>query len=108
MEQLCEIVHVITATQLIDSESYQRTLGPTHINCLRPGFYLVRWSSITAMSRYDEDAHFFGPFETRQSAELALEINLMPETVEESKGEGQSLLQSSGWCHESLNSGEVA
>ena len=71
MEQLFEIVHVITATQLIDSESYQRTLGVVHR--LRPGFYVVRWSSTATMSRYDESADFTGPFETRHSAELALQ-----------------------------------
>jgi len=56
MEQLFEIVHVITATQLIDSESYQRTLGGVHR--LRPGFYVVRWSSTATMSRYDDNADF--------------------------------------------------
>jgi len=44
MERLCEIVRVITVTQLVDSESYQHTVGMMHINRLRPGYYVVRWS----------------------------------------------------------------
>ena len=72
MEQPFEIVHVITATQLIDSESYERTLGPEHGNRLLPGFYVVHWQSTAAVSRYDERADFIGPFETRHSAELAV------------------------------------
>jgi hypothetical protein len=71
MELPFEVVHVITATQLIDSESYQRSLGTTHVGRLRPGFYVVRWPSTEALLRYDESADFIGPFETRRSAELA-------------------------------------
>jgi hypothetical protein len=71
MEVSFEIVHVITATQLIDSESYQRTIETKHVRCLRPGFYVVRWPVSAAVLRYDESADFIGPFETRHSAELA-------------------------------------
>ena len=49
MEASIEIVHVITETQLIDSESYQRTLGTMHANRLPLGFYVVQWPSIAAM-----------------------------------------------------------
>jgi hypothetical protein len=71
MELAFEIVHVITATQLIDSESYQRSLGAMHAGRLRPGFYVVSWASTGAALRYDDSADFIGPFETRRSAELA-------------------------------------
>jgi hypothetical protein len=71
MELPVEIVHVISETQLIDSESYQHALGRTHVNRLRPGFYVVHWPSIAAMSNYDESADFIGPYDTRHSAELA-------------------------------------
>jgi hypothetical protein len=71
MELPLEIVHVITATQLIDSESYQRTLGTNHVGRLVPGFYVVHWPGTAAVLRYDESADFIGPFETRRSAELA-------------------------------------
>ena len=71
MELPFEIVHVITATQLIDSESYQRSLGTIHVGRLRPGFYVVHWPSTASVLRYDESADFIGPFETRRSAELA-------------------------------------
>jgi hypothetical protein len=71
MELPFEIVHVITVSQLIDSESYQRTLETMHVGRLRPGFYVVHWPSTAAVLRYDESAHFIGPFETRHGAELA-------------------------------------
>ena len=71
MEASFEIVHVITATQLIDSESYQRTLGSIHVNRLQPGFYVVLWPLGVDVPRYDENAEFVGPFESRVSAELA-------------------------------------
>jgi hypothetical protein len=71
MELPFEIVHVITATQLIDSESYQRSLGTIHVGRLQPGFYVVHWPSAAAALRYDESADFIGPFESRRSAELA-------------------------------------
>jgi len=70
MEQPLEIVHVITATEMIDSESYQRTLGMTLVGCLPPGFFVVRWPSAAAELRYDESAQFIGPFESRHNAEL--------------------------------------
>lgn len=76
MEDRIEIVHVITQTQLIDSESYQRTLGAVHANRLQPGFYIVQWRSMAVMSRYDESANFIGPFESRRSAELAWTANV--------------------------------
>jgi hypothetical protein len=69
MELPFEIVRVITATQLIDSESYQRTLGTMHVGRLRPGFYLVHWSIAAAVLRYDQSADFIGPFGTRDGAE---------------------------------------
>lgn len=71
MEPAIEIVHVITETQLIDSESCQHTLGTTHVNRLSPGSYVVQWPSAAVMSRYDDNADFIGPFETRHGAELA-------------------------------------
>jgi len=71
MEAPIEIVHVITENQLIDSESYQRTLGTTYLSRLQPGFYIVQWSSTDAMSRYDGSTDFIGPFTSRRSAELA-------------------------------------
>jgi hypothetical protein len=48
MELPFEIVHVITASQLIDSESYERTLETMHIGRLRLGFYVVHWPSTAA------------------------------------------------------------
>ena len=72
MTDSLEVVHVITATQLIDSESYEHTLGTKHVNRLPPGFYVVHWQSTAAVSRYDERADFVGPFDTRHSAELAV------------------------------------
>jgi hypothetical protein len=74
MQASFEIVRVITATQLIDSESYQRTLGTAHVDRLQPGFYVVLWTSQDSVLRYDESAAFVGPFDSRVSAELACEV----------------------------------
>jgi len=65
-----EIVHVIDATYLIDSESYQRAFEPEVIGRLAPGFYVVLWPHGTA-SRYDAGADYLGPYGTRQTAEDA-------------------------------------
>jgi hypothetical protein len=43
MQLSFEIVHAITASQVIDSESYQGSLGTIHIGRLRPGFHVVHW-----------------------------------------------------------------
>jgi hypothetical protein len=64
-----EIVHVINATQLIDSESYQRTFEAGQAGRLQPGFYIVRWCAGTGASRYDGCAEYVGPFTTRHMAE---------------------------------------
>lgn len=83
MELPREIVHVITTTQLIDSESYQRSLGEVHAGRLQPGFYVVRWPSTAVVLRYDESAEFIGPFETRRSAELAQTVTMDGERLAE-------------------------
>ena len=66
-----EIVHVINARHLIDSESYQRALVAEQIGRLRPGFYVVLWPFQTVGSHYDASAEYIGPFPTRHAAEQA-------------------------------------
>ncbi len=66
-----EIVHVINARHLIDSESYQRALEAEQIGRLQPGFYVVLWPFRAAASRYDTGARFIGPYPTRHGAEQA-------------------------------------
>jgi hypothetical protein len=66
-----EIVHVINARHLIDSESYQRALGDEQIGRLQPGFYVVLWPFQAARSHYDASAEYIGPFPTRHAAEQA-------------------------------------
>ena len=66
-----EIVHVINARHLIDSESYQRALEAEQIGRLQPGFYVVLWPVQAAGSHYDASAEYVGPFPTRHAAERA-------------------------------------
>jgi hypothetical protein len=67
----CEIVHVINATHLIDSESYQRAFEPEQMGRLTPGFYVVSWPCGSAGLRYDARADYAGPYPSRRTAEEA-------------------------------------
>ena len=71
MDRPYEIVHVINARHLIDSESYQRALEAGQIGRLQPGFYVVLWPFQTVGSHYDTSAEYIGPFPTRHAAEQA-------------------------------------
>jgi len=71
MDLRYEIVHVINARHLIDSESYQRTIGAEQIGRLQLGFYVVLWPVRAVGSHYDASAHYIGPFPTRHAAEHA-------------------------------------
>jgi hypothetical protein len=64
-----EIVHVINAKQLIDSESYQHAIEAEQTGRLEPGFYVVLWPCPQASSHYDARAEHIGPFPTRHLAE---------------------------------------
>lgn len=64
-----EIVHVINAKQLIDSESYQHAIEAEQIGRLEAGYYVVLWTSPQAISHYDARAAYIGPFPTRHLAE---------------------------------------
>jgi len=66
-----EIVHVINATHLIDSESYQRAFEPDQAGRLQPGFYVVLWRAPGVPVRFDGSANYVGPFPTRHLAESA-------------------------------------
>jgi hypothetical protein len=66
-----EIVHVINATHLIDSESYQRAFEVAQAGRLQPGFYVVIWCGQPAALRYDGRADYVGPFASRHQAEEA-------------------------------------
>ena len=71
MDAAYEIVHVINARYLIDSESYQRAFEGAQVGRLQPGFYVVFWPGGAASSRYDHRADYIGPFATRRQAEEA-------------------------------------
>ncbi|HWY73236.1 MAG TPA: hypothetical protein VNW98_06310 [Burkholderiaceae bacterium] len=66
-----EIVHVIDARHLIDSESYQRAFEPGQVGLLARGFYIVLWPRESTALRYDARADYLGPFPTRRAAEEA-------------------------------------
>ena len=65
----CEVVFVIDAERLIDSESYQRRYRCTRP--LVPGCYVVQWNRPQERPRYDESAEFRGPYASRRMAERA-------------------------------------
>lgn len=64
-----EVVNVIDATHLTDSESYQRTFEPDQAGRLQPGYYLVLWKDEIDVSRFDAHADYLGPFSSRRRAE---------------------------------------
>jgi hypothetical protein len=66
---LYEVVFVIDAEHLIDSESYQRRYRTERP--LVPGCYLVHWAAQQDAPRYDEAAEFLGPYVSRRVAERA-------------------------------------
>lgn len=63
-----ELVHVIKAFRLVDSESYERVYWRRDGAALAPGYYVVNWSSRVAKRAFDEDAIFCGPFRERADA----------------------------------------
>ncbi len=67
-----EVVNVIDAMHLTDSESYQRTFEPDQAGRLQPGYYLVLWKDEIEVSRFDAQADYVGPFPTRRVAEDVL------------------------------------
>lgn len=69
MDDSYEIVHVINARHLIDSESYQRAFESEQIGRLSSGFYIVRWEAKATSRRYDAQADYVGPFPNRRIAE---------------------------------------
>jgi len=73
MQSRHEIVHVISDSHLIDSESYQRSLGESVAGSLKPGYYVVTWPRVGPDSscEYDRNARFLGPFASRREAEMA-------------------------------------
>ena len=66
---LNEVVYVIDAEHLVDSESYQRDYRSGQP--LAPGCNVVHWTRPANPLRYDEAAEFIGPYASRQVAEAA-------------------------------------
>ena len=66
---LNEVVYVIDAEHLVDSESYQRLYRSEQP--LAPGCYVVHWTRPADPPRYDEAAEFIGPYASRRVAERA-------------------------------------
>ena len=66
-----EVVHVMNASSLIDSESYERRYVTTRP--LAPGFYVVRWPPDARDFAYNDDPQWIGPFGERALATDVLE-----------------------------------
>lgn len=69
---LTEVVYVIDAEHLVDSESYQRDYRCGHP--LAPGCYVVHWTRLMDPPRYDEAVEFIGPYASRRSTERAARL----------------------------------
>ncbi len=67
-----EIVKVIPDFWLLDAESYQRSYSTNHSNPLMPGYYVVTWPEVIRVRRFNENAAFHGPYETRLRAQAFL------------------------------------
>ena len=68
-----EVVCVIDARSLADSESYQHPYRRPLGKALEAGFYVVIETDRAALSPYDESAEFIGPFESPALAHMAME-----------------------------------
>ena len=69
-----EIAAVIRDFWLIDAESYQRKYATQHGYPLTPGFYVVNWPEHVRAKRFNEHAHFHGPFSSRKEVQMALDL----------------------------------
>lgn len=68
-----EIVKILDASRLIDSESYEHAYWTGMVPAPRAGYYVVHWPDEVAHPRFDEHARFTGPFPSYAHARLALE-----------------------------------
>jgi hypothetical protein len=67
-----EIVKVLNDAALINSESYECVYSTRQGKPLEPGFYIVLWPPRVISPSYDESAHYFGPFKSREQARVLL------------------------------------
>lgn len=67
-----EVVKVIRNFNLFDAESYQRGYSTNQDKPLAPGFYIVNWPEHIRVRRFNEDASYYGPFESRDDAQNAI------------------------------------
>jgi hypothetical protein len=76
MELAFEIVKVISATSLIDPESYQCTYQTVDAHPLERAHYVVLWPSGIKAPKYDRNAKYFGPFKSELHARLVFQLCL--------------------------------
>lgn len=65
-----EVVSVIHHFKLVDSESYERLYRRRDGVPLLPGYYVVNWPTTVIRRRFNEEAIFFGPYESRKGAQI--------------------------------------
>jgi len=75
MQHEPEVVKIIDAHRLIDSESYERSYRTGGTLNLVPGYYIVWWPNDSHLVDYDydEDAEFVGPYDRYETARLDIE-----------------------------------
>lgn len=66
-----EIVRIRDGFQLFDAESYERTYRRPDGVPLAPGYYIVTWPTDISIRRFDENALFTGPFNSKHDASSA-------------------------------------
>jgi hypothetical protein len=68
-----EIVWIKDGYRLVDAESYERTYSAAEGRTLSTGYYIAQWPPGTTNPHFLHDQlRFFGPFESRHSAAVAL------------------------------------
>ncbi|HSO06379.1 MAG TPA: hypothetical protein VLW45_04020 [Pelomicrobium sp.] len=68
-----EIVRVISAFRLLDTDSYERVYWRRDGKPLALGWYLVSWPGGISRRRFNEDARFRGPYRDIEQARAARE-----------------------------------
>jgi hypothetical protein len=76
-----EIVRVIDAAKLFDSESYERCYRTRGGRALLPGHYVVLWEEAVEWPAFDEKATYVGPYQTALLADIMLHDFLLATPV---------------------------
>jgi len=68
-----EVVAVTRGFWLVDAESYQRQYCTNRGHPLHRGYYVVNWPEHIRIRRFNEQAIFHGPYQSKQLALAAMD-----------------------------------